>query len=75
MTREAGPWVAGRPSKTDVYHTDAGCADLARGTNPTTVSEAAIEWHGMAECQRCAGERGPNTSGSMHPLATAGGES
>lgn len=73
MTDGDGPWVAGRPSKTDVYHTDEGCTDLCRGANPSPISDAAIERHDMAECQRCADERGPNTSGPMHPLAAGGG--
>lgn len=68
-----GPWVTNYPTRVGVYHTDEGCTDLGRARRPREVSDAAIEWHDLEECQRCAGDRGPNTSGSMHPLATGGG--
>ena len=51
------PFIASTLSYADVYHTTR-CRSVARvdGGAVDSVSESAIEWHGLEHCQFCAGE-------------------
>jgi len=49
-------FVTQRTADANCYHTGA-CLSLARADKePTPISDAAIEWHGLEECKYCDDE-------------------